>query len=272
MRQIVVPLDHSTLAERAVGIARTVAAETGASIRLIAVAPSTEVGPTTAYLASVAKSLLPGSEPEVEVIDADIGESVADCLLGAVGTAASDTLVCMSTHGRSGIGSALMGSTAEDVLRCASQPVLLLGHRCELPWPGHRRGLLVPIDGSDRSHELLAPVAEMVNRSGLQPIVVKVAHSFDVEDAHDPMAGLEEAGRILADLGVEAKLVHRFASNVPIALTEAAREWGAALIVMASYVKPGAARTLVGSVTMRTIHEAPCPVLVYPRMVQSQLE
>ena len=53
------------------------------------------------------------------------------------------------------------------------------------------------------------------------------------------MSGLEEAGRQLVDLGVDAKLVQRFAWNVPLALAEAAREWGAASIVMASHVAAG---------------------------------
>jgi nucleotide-binding universal stress UspA family protein len=272
MREILVALDRSTLAERAVSVARTIAGETGASIRLVEVVPDLETDSAVKYLSSVAESLLPGSDPTLEVVEAGVGDSVADCLLRTVGSDEDDLLLCMSTHGRSGVGSALMGSTAEDVLRRVLRPVLLIGRRCELPWPDHRRGLLVPIDGSERSADLLDEVAEVANRSDLQPILVKVTHSFDVEDAHHPMSGLEEAGARLAELGVETKLAHRFSSSVPVAIAEAAREWGAAIILMASYVKPGVARTLVGSVTMRTVHDAPCPVLVYPRMVQPSVD
>ncbi len=272
MREIVVPLDQSTLAERAIGVARTIATETGASIRLVEVAPGLEVHSCATYLRSTADSLLPGIGPAIEVIEAGVGDSVADCLLRRVGPDLDGSLICMSTHGRSGVGSALMGSTAEDVLRRTRRPVLLIGRHFELPWPDHRRGLLVPIDGSRRSEELLDEVAEVANRSDLQPILVKITHSHDVEDAHHPMSGLEEAGTRLASLGVEAKMAHRFASNVPVAITEVAREWGAAIILMASYVKPGATRTLMGSVTMRTVHDAPCPVLVYPRMAQAAID
>jgi nucleotide-binding universal stress UspA family protein len=270
MHEIVVPLDGSTLAERAVAIARTIADETGASIRLIEVATELETDAATRYLQSAAESLLPGAEPGIEVVEARVGDSVADCVLRRVGLDVDGPLLCMSTHGRSGVGSVLMGSTAEDVLRQTRQPLLLVGRDCELPWPDHRRGLLVPLDGSDRYVDLLPQVAAVAERSGLQPVLVKIAHSFDVEDAHHPMSGLEEAGRHLAGLGVEAKLAHQFASNVPVALTEAAREWGAALIMMGSYVKPGATRALMGSVTMRTVHDAPCPVLVYPRAPRAE--
>ena len=77
--------------------------------------------------------------------------------------------------------------------------------------------------------------------AGSEPILV-ITHSFDVEDADHRSSGLEEAGHQLAEMGIDAKLIHRFASNVPLALGEAGREWGAALIVMVSFVKPGAPR------------------------------
>jgi nucleotide-binding universal stress UspA family protein len=266
MREIVVPLDRSTLAERAVGVARTIAEETGASIRLVEVAPELEVDGAMRYLQSAAESLLPGCDTTIEVLEAAVGDSVAKHVLGTVDPDGDESLVCMSTHGRSGVGSALMGSTAEDLLRRTRRPVLLVGRHCELPWPDNRRGLLVPVDGSERCQDLLPEVAEVAERSGLETILVKVTHPYDVEEAHHPVLGLEEAARRLAELGVDAKTSHTFSSNVPVALTEQAGDWAAALIVMASYVKPGANRALLGSVTMRTVHDAPCPVLVYPRM------
>ncbi len=269
MHEIIVPLDRSPLGERAVSIARRVADHTSAPIRLVEVAAELEADGAGSYLRSVADSLLSGCDAEVQVIQAGVGESVAERLLGTVGDhEPQDTLIVMSTHGRSGIGAAVMGSTAEDMLRRAHQPILMVGHRCELPWPDQRRSLLVPIDGSERYRELMAPVVEVYGRSGLQPVLIKITHSLDAEEAEHPMSGLDDAGQQLADRGVDAKMVHRFASNVPYALTEAAREWGAALIVMATYVKPGASRALLGSVTMRTIHDAPCPVLVYPGLTE----
>ena len=265
MREIVVPLDGSTLAERALGIARRTAEHSGASVHLVETAPELEADAAGKYLRSIAGSRLGGCEVLADVVVAGVGDSVADQVLGVVGgDDPQDTLICMSTHGRSGIGAALLGSTAEDVLRRSGRPVLMVGPRCELPWPEHRRGLLVPIDGSARFQDVVSPVAEVFASSGLQPILIQITHSLDSDEAHHPMSGLEQAGERLADVGVDAKLVQRFACNVPLALAEAAREWGAALIVMATYVKPGASRALMGSVTMRTIHDAPCPVLVYP--------
>ena len=94
-------------------------------------------------------------------------------------------------------------------------------------------------------------------------MLVKISHAFDVEDAHHPMDGLDEAARRLAELGVDAKQVHRFASNLPLAIAEVAREESAALILMATYVKEGTDRVLLGSLTMRTIRQSPVPVLTF---------
>jgi len=264
MREIVVPLDRSPLAERAVPVAGAVAAETGAAVRLVEVAPAHAPEAAADYLRATADALLPGSDVDIAVIEAAPGASVAETLLGAVGPDPSEALLCMTTHGRSGVGSVVLGSTAEGVLRRTREPLLMVGHRSRLPWPGQGHVLLVPIDGEHLDHDLMRAVAEVVGRTRLDPVLLKVAHSFDVEDAHHPTAGLDEAAEQLASLGVEAKVIHRFSSNLPIAIAEVADELGAALIVMATHVAPGAPRVLLGSVTMRTVHEAPCPTLVYP--------
>jgi nucleotide-binding universal stress UspA family protein len=264
MREVVVPLDGSGLAERAVPIARSVADATGASIRLVRGSAASDSDEVVRYLQAAAGELLPEVAAAIEAIDVAPGEGVADALLASVGPDPSDSLLCMSTHGRSGVGSVLLGSTAEEVLHRTRQPILLVGHRCTLPWPGPRSGLLVPVDGTQPEPGLMGAVAEVVRRSRLEPILVKVTLSFDVEDAHHPTSGLDEAAARLVGLGIHPKPIHRFASDVPIAIAEVASEEGAALIAMATLVKPGAERVLIGSITMRTIHEAPCPVLVFP--------
>ena len=50
-------------------------------------------------------------------------------------------LVAMSTHGRSGLSRLVMGSVAEEVLRHANVPVLLVRAVGELPSPCKARGL-----------------------------------------------------------------------------------------------------------------------------------
>jgi nucleotide-binding universal stress UspA family protein len=265
MERIVVPLDGSARSERALPIAQAIARRMGAEVRLVEVVPIEELEDAARYLDRCA-ALLRGVETGTEVLITQPGRTVAESLARVVG-GASESMLCMTSHGRSGLGSAVLGSTAEDVLRRSDRPVLVVGRECALPWPGHRRTLLVPIDGSEPGEQILGRIAEVVDRSGLQPTLVQVAHPFDVEEANHAGDALEHARRQLLAMGVDAKTEHRFASNVPLTLDEVARGWGAALIVMASSVRPGASRTLLGSVTMSTIRHSPCPVLVYPGRV-----
>jgi nucleotide-binding universal stress UspA family protein len=262
MNRIVVPLDRSALSERALPIAQEIARHTGAEVRLVEVVAPDEVERSTAYLEHLA-SHLSGVEASTEVVVAQPGLRVAEALLAAVGTD-EESFLCLTSHGRSGVGSAMLGSTAEDVLRRTERPVLVVGRECTLPWPGHRRTMLVPFDGSEQDERILGPVAEVVGRSALEPILVQVAHPFDVGEANHAGEALEHARQHLLGLGADAKTEHHFASNVPLTLDEAARRWGAALIVMALCVPCGVPRTLLGSVTMSTVRHAPCPVLVFP--------
>ena len=65
-------------------------------------------------------------------------------------------LIVMGTHGRSGLGRLLMGSTAEKVLRHAPGNVMTVksAHHPRVPGAPHR--VLVPVDFSDRSAQALA--------------------------------------------------------------------------------------------------------------------
>lgn len=262
MDRIVVPLDESALSERALPIAQQIGRQTGASVQLVEVVPPDEVDRANRFLQDRA-STLSGVDASVEVIASETGQPVADAIRAGLGTR-DESLLCMTSHGRSGLGAALLGSTAEDLLRGSDRPVLIVGRECALPWPGHRRTLLVPVDGSEEGERILRSVADVVERSDLQPVLVQVAHPFDVAEANHAGEALEHARRRLVGLGLDPKTEHRFASNIALTLDEVARTWGAALIALTFSVPPGAPRTLLGSVTMSTIRHAPCPVLVFP--------
>jgi nucleotide-binding universal stress UspA family protein len=65
-----------------------------------------------------------GVEAEVELIETTLS-SVGACIVAAAAASRAELIVC-GTHGRRGIGRALMGSDAEHVARHASVPVLLV--------------------------------------------------------------------------------------------------------------------------------------------------
>ena len=145
-QRVVVPLDGSELAERALPHAITLARATGAPIHLLRVV---DILPLT-QLSAVG----PGGDPaavfaELEIVQAEEGSATdyleaLRCQLTDRGLAAmtevrpdlvvagllaalrSEDLLVMTTHGRTGLERLFFGSVAEAMIRHSPAPVLLV--------------------------------------------------------------------------------------------------------------------------------------------------
>lgn len=143
-KRIVVPLDGSKLAEIALAEARQLAQLTGAELVLvrvidyssrdrfgdfgmlyeyeaIATALEEERQVAEAYLSDLSRKLSAedGSRVSFEIIDGMAGRAI-------VRFAQPGDLIVMSTHGRTGFKRWFIGSIAEEVLRHATVPILLV--------------------------------------------------------------------------------------------------------------------------------------------------
>jgi nucleotide-binding universal stress UspA family protein len=141
--KIVVPLDGSAQANAALPLARTFARATGAAVTLVRVKTDTEFrDDVTAELRRVAEAL---AEPAIHVQSVVREGDPADAILDELKKQHTD-LVIMRTHGRSGLGRAVLGSVTERVVKASDVPVVLLragGRRVS-----QLHTLLVPVDGS----------------------------------------------------------------------------------------------------------------------------
>jgi nucleotide-binding universal stress UspA family protein len=87
-------------------------------------------------------------------------------------------------------------------------------------------------------------------------------HSTDPDrDSEEGRRHLEEARRLLAELGVKADAVHTF-GNPAAEILGTAEEHGADLIVLGQRGRSAIARFIDGSVTERVVRHAACDVLV----------
>ncbi|GAB4367579.1 MAG: universal stress protein [Deltaproteobacteria bacterium] len=138
--KILVPLDGSALAERAIPHAEEIAKGTGAELILMQVvgiplADAPEAGPAEekksfeaevdsarAYLESIGARLREAGLAARCVVARGAPDSE---ILGFAHRENVDILV-MSTHGRSGISKLLMGSVAQKVMLTTKRPVLLV--------------------------------------------------------------------------------------------------------------------------------------------------
>lgn len=132
IQSVAVPLDGSFESETALPFARTVAGQAGANVHLLsAVDPELtwhfpEPGGTTAqeHLRERAESYLEGRRATGETVDVPTGKPASVIVEHARNR--NCQLIVMGTHGRSGAVRLDLGSVADDVVRKAACPVVLV--------------------------------------------------------------------------------------------------------------------------------------------------
>ena len=173
LERILVPLDRSALAEQAIGQAMLIARGAGASIDLVLVHTpfpfagfsgkrwdETEWKVEHDYLEAVARDVQSCSSRPVThaVMRGAATEKICE-------RATDADLIVMTSHGRTGLSRAWLGSVADGVVHRTPVPVLILrAERPTQPRGAGRHGferILVPIDGSELSGEALGPAIEL---------------------------------------------------------------------------------------------------------------
>ncbi|MGB3542739.1 universal stress protein [Rubrivirga sp.] len=184
-------------------------------------------------------------------------------------------LVVVGTHGRRGLGRLLSGSVAEEVVRQASCEVLVVPNSATRTAPHAEAPILVPVDFSTHMD---AAVDRAVHLAGLYGAPLRLLHvigpSLPLPTFYGDVIGpnlydvptLVEASdthlRTVADgLEVDAGTETRVGAHHAEIVADA-QEAAAGLIVMATHGNTGLDRVLLGSVTERTLRQAPCPVFV----------
>lgn len=285
LRTIMVPLDGSPLAERALPYAEGIARVSGARLALVRVAwvrplpgqhPAVaRVGPmeeAEAYLAGVARRFAGSGLP----VDTGVREEQpVEGLLAEIESRCPD-LIVMATHGRDGLGRLAFGSVAGALAARTAVPVLLIraGGQATAAQPfASRPRILVPVDGSVFAEEALPLAAGLVDLLDGELLLLR-AISPD-----DRLAGGEEQAQARIYLNA---LAARFASTgrrisceirggVPAAAIAAAgRDDKAALVVMATHGRGGLGRLALGSVADAVLHRGDAPLLlVRPSALQA---
>jgi nucleotide-binding universal stress UspA family protein len=208
-KKVLVPLDGSALAEKALPHAVALARGTASGVVLMRVVPPiTLIEPMGAafansaglwdlydeqpalageYLHAVAERL---ASLEVEVAT-HVGEGIpGEVIVGYAQEHPEVAAIAMSTHGRSGLGRWLFGSVAEKVLHSSPVPLLLVrpeAERTEQEMPElvdlpRYRTLLVPLDGSPLAEQALEQAHALARGVGARLVLLSVATTpFDLK-------------------------------------------------------------------------------------------
>ena len=297
LRWILVPLDGSPLAERALPVAVNLARRSRASIELVGVLPVLadvivpDGGLTTeAVLQRTAARQLGGYlEQTAEHLQQGSGVSVSHQVLrgqpaariAALAKSRRAGLIVMTTHGRSGLARLWLGSVADQLLRVTRTPVLLL-HPQDAAVPQALTPALIALDTDLEGLVLDRAIAFAGLVTGSQFALVHViepppavyTEMSALPAALDPELVEENAGRARDHLEVIARRMRErgceVTTHVPVAgpvgqeVCDLAERMGAGLIVVGTHGRRGAMRLLLGSVADKIVRGAKRPVLVVP--------
>ena len=260
-KTLVVPLDGSEFAERALPVARAVVERIGGRLLLVSAQYHGPLEPR-AYLEE--RAALNDRCP-VDILATK--ETYAAQIIDEAVRGGDDRIVCMTTHGRGRFRWAALGSVAEDVIRRGDRPVLLVGRHCRPDFLERSSHLVACADGSDESDDLVPATRAWAEWLGLDVRVAVAVHPLDVESAEqaDSLLGAMAAKFALTSPGA-ATMIR--GSSPAAALADYAEELPAALVAMNCHGRSGLARFALGSTTMSVLQLAPCPLLVTHRVAQ----
>ena len=302
LRTIIVPLDGSELAQLALPVASALA-RAGPS-RLVLVRATSSLDPAVpshaeSHLLAIAqeqneRNVARGALSQVRSrlthagLDSEtvvVGGPPAQVILDAAVIQGAD-LIVMTTHGESGFQRWMYGSVAEDVLRRAPMPVLLVPRTATAAWPASQPpSVLILLDGSPLAERVLAPAGAVAAALGARVRLLRILEPPPVSTyAHMPQLAVtlraqeRDLGRQyldglrgrlpdgLASVETQAALGHGPASAIhQIAVAEQFD-----LIALASHGRGGLSRMLLGSVAAELVQRATIPLLIVgPTCVES---
>jgi nucleotide-binding universal stress UspA family protein len=290
-KKILVPLDGSQLAERALGPALRLAQEDGIEVILMRVPLRTTMfipaeggyglvfpeqadaearDEALAYLKDVQAARVGRNFGlRVRLAEGDVAGALVD-----VAREEQADLIVMSSHGYSGLTRWVLGSVAEKVLDGAPCPVLVI----RSPQPFQRA--LITLDGSPLAEQALEPTLAVAHGLGATLTLLRVLPDLDLRR----LQGLDEYERGLSSRMVEE--IHETAKaylvqlaqkhgrpDWPIlaevrtglaadAILQYAEQHEIDLIGMATHGRTGLRRWLYGSVTAKVLRGAACSLLV----------
>ncbi len=298
LRTILVPLDGSQLAERALPIALDIARRAGGKVHLLrthvplAIVGATAEGVFTQdmleaddslrgraqrYLDEQAHNLSKdwGVEVSTTVVDGTPGA----CIVEAA-TEVNAGLIVMTTHGAGGFAPGWLGSVCDAVIRHSHRPVLALpendAHAGEAFVP---KRIAIALDGSARADGIIPMARDLALLFGASVDVVRMVAPFIPNDVAsivanerpDPYgidaeataakAAIDVVVKGLVEAGLKAHATVRVEMSPVKAILAHVVETDPNMLALATQGR-GLSRLIVGSVADKLIRGARRPVLV----------
>lgn len=215
-------------------------------------------------------------------VEVETGKIAVDAILAAADRIDAD-LIVLPSHGRTGIGRALLGSTAEQVMRRSNRPVLLLTDHMlanEVDPDADLGPVVLTSDLSPDARVAHGPAATLARRLGLPlqwlsvvPVVAPLPYKSGAPvsppqpDAAALIGHREQELRKVAETfgaGLPSVVKVIMDDDVAAAIVSDATSSNASLLVLATHGRCGIERLLQGSVAEQVVRHATVPVMCMP--------
>ena len=297
-RPVLLALDGSDLAERAIPVAAEIARRRDTTLLVCrAVSDTThhemfgflldsgldERVATEAYLARVAsevRSTWPGVHVETAVPSGPAGAALTSTM-----QATNAQLTVLTTHGRAASVRMMRGSVTEDVVRTSDGATLVLW-----PWvldrmtspdwsadvlipppsPGIGKRILVPLDGSARTARVLPEAYRMAREANGELLLLTVLdlhlyrRAVGASIQHSVFDALDHRAAVVRASGVRARAVTAVLADPAAAIIEVAEREDCDTIAMTTHARGAVGRFIFGSVANHVAARAGRPILFTP--------
>ncbi|HEY0877629.1 MAG TPA: universal stress protein [Zeimonas sp.] len=264
--RILVPVDGSRFSEEVLPYAQSIARATGAKLALMRVVErDAEQDDATGELRTLAQRV------QAETRTVPGRGNVAAAILEEAARV-SGTLVAMTTHGRSGIAEAMLGSVAHDVVRTGHNPVLVYRpngrHAKDGQAPIDINTVMLPIDGTGHSEWMEQQAGEWARALKARLLVIQVISPDARPDPQVPANDALESSYVRSHAvelgrryGVESnwEVLHGDPADAMARFIGDRRD---ILVVMATRGRSALQAAVLGSVTAGLLREGGVPIVV----------
>lgn len=291
-QRVLVPLDGSKLAEEILPLAERVSRGFNIPLHLLtviqqdAVAATRTAGPDARkkaaqnaqdYLSMVSERVRRRVGPEHVTMSVTISR-VADAIVQEA-ERVPETLIALSSHGRSGLTRMMLGSVADKVLHGTKAPVFLYAPREDVPvrQAEELTTLIVPLDGSALAEQALPHAAALANALQLRVVLVRVTSTladlaadgfYEVtqvlidELEEEAIDYLDQKVSTLRQQGLKEVDRRHLTGSAPRQILDVARATSGSCIAMCTHGRSGVQRWALGSVADQVVSHVAVPVLV----------
>ncbi|HEY8527134.1 MAG TPA: universal stress protein [Acidimicrobiales bacterium] len=267
---VVVPLDGSPAAERALPVARWLARRLDAQLHAVIA----DVPPTEAEWYRRYADELEGRHPGLTV--GRTGDPDVVKIVGDVAARLGPALVCLATHGWSG-GGPHVGPTYAALAAASPGPLVAVGEQARPGVDDAAARIVACVDGTAAAEAVLPAAARWARGLGAALSIVTVAQpagrplvpgsrQWPAHGPADPDAYLDRLVDRPEVAGLDVDGTVLWSGVRPhVALAEHLRDHPATLVAVAAHPRTGPARLVAGGgEAARIIETSPVPVLVQP--------